>query len=259
MLFYLFLRRILLGPLINFIFRPWVKGLENVPTVGPALLVSNHLAFCDSVFLPLAVPRQVHFPAKSEYFTGPGFRGRLVASFFRAIGQVPIDRSGGRASMAALDTGIQILNEGKLFGIYPEGTRSPDGRLYKGRTGVARIAIVAGVPVIPCAMIDTEKIQPPGRALPHSLERVPGKRLPRIIRPGVVIGKPLYFTRYSGMERDRLALRSVTDEIMYALMDLSGQEYVDMYATKAKELIRAGVRPENTVVPREGAPDTKAS
>jgi 1-acyl-sn-glycerol-3-phosphate acyltransferase len=113
--------------------------------------------------------------------------------------------------------------------------------------------------VIPCAMIDTDKLQPPGRVLPHWLERVPGKRLPRIIRPGVVIGKPLYFTRYAGMERDRLALRSVTDEIMYALMDLSGQEYVDMYATKAKELIRAGVKPENTVVPRDGAPDTKAS
>ena len=259
MLFYVFLRRVLLGPLINSIFRPWVKGLENVPTVGPALLVSNHLAFCDSVFLPLAVPRQVVFPAKAEYFTGPGLRGRLVATFFRSIGQVPIDRSGGRASMAALDTGIRILNEGKLFGIYPEGTRSPDGRLYKGRTGVARIAIAAGVPVLPCAMIDTDRIQPPGRALPHWLEKVPGKRLPRIIRPGVVIGKPLYFTRYAGMERDRLALRSVTDEIMYALMELSGQEYVDMYATKAKDLIKAGITPQNDVVPRDGAPDSKAS
>ena len=134
---YLFLRRILVGPLIGMIFRPWVKGLENIPEDGPALLVSNHLAFCDSVFLPVAVPRQIHFPAKAEYFTAPGFKGKVVAAFFRAVGQVPIDRSGGRASMAALDTGIRILSEGKLFGIYPEGTRSPDGRLYKGRTGVA--------------------------------------------------------------------------------------------------------------------------
>lgn len=258
MLFYVFLRRILLGPLIKSVFRPWAKGLENVPEVGPALFVSNHLAFCDSVFLPLAVPRQIHFPAKSEYFTGHGLKGRLVAAFFRGIGQVPIDRSGGRASMAALDTGIQILNEGKLFGIYPEGTRSPDGRLYKGRTGVARIAILAGVPVLPVAMINTDKIQAPGHMLPQWLERVPGKRLPRIIRPGVIIGKPLYFTRYAGMERDRLALRSVTDEIMYALMDLSGQEYVDMYATKAKEMIRNGEVPQNTVLPRPG-PDVQAS
>ncbi len=258
MLFYAFLRRVLIGPLIKFMFRPWVKGLENVPTEGPALLVSNHLAFCDSVFLPMAVPRQIHFPAKAEYFTAPGIKGKLMASFFRAVGQVPIDRSGGRASMAALDTGIGILGEGKLFGIYPEGTRSPDGRLYKGRTGVARIAILAGVPVIPVAMIDTDKLQPPGRAWPHWLVREPGRLLPRIIRPGVVIGKPLDFSRYEGMERDRLALRSVTDEIMYALMDLSGQEYVDMYATKAKELIKAGEIPQHHTTPRAN-PGTKAS
>jgi 1-acyl-sn-glycerol-3-phosphate acyltransferase len=255
---YLFLRRILVGPLIRMIFRPWVKGLENIPEDGPALLVSNHLAFCDSVFLPIAVPRQIHFPAKAEYFTAPGFKGKVVAAFFRAVGQVPIDRSGGRASMAALDTGIRILSEGKLFGIYPEGTRSPDGRLYKGRTGVARIAIVAGVPVIPVAMIDTDKLQPPGRALPRWLVREPGRRVPRITRPGVVVGKQLDFSRYEGMERDRLALRSVTDEIMYALMDLSGQEYVDMYATKAKELIKRGEVPQTHVLPRN-APDSKAS
>jgi 1-acyl-sn-glycerol-3-phosphate acyltransferase len=256
---YWLLKWIFIGPFLKAVFRPEASGAENVPDEGPAILACNHLSYTDWLFMPLVIPRRVTFVAKAEYFEGRGLKGWIQRSFFGGTGQVPIDRSGGRASMAALDTGIQILNEGKLFGIYPEGTRSPDGRLYKGRTGVARIAIVAGVPVIPCAMIDTEKIQPPGRALPHWLERVPGKRMPRIIRPGVVIGKPLYFTRYAGMERDRLALRSVTDEIMYALMDLSGQEYVDMYATKAKELIRAGVRPENTVVPREGAPDTKAS
>jgi 1-acyl-sn-glycerol-3-phosphate acyltransferase len=255
---YIFLRRILVGPLVKLLFRPWVKGLEHIPEDGPALLVSNHLAFCDSVFLPVAVPRQIHFPAKAEYFTAPGFKGKIVAGFFRAVGQVPIDRSGGRASMAALDTGIRILSEGKLFGIYPEGTRSPDGRLYKGRTGVARIAIVAGVPVIPVAMIDTDKLQPPGRAWPRWIVRDPGRRLPRLVRPGVVIGKPLDFSRYEGMERDRLALRSVTDEIMYALMDLSGQEYVDMYGTKAKELLKRGETPQTHVVPRD-QPETKAS
>ena len=224
MLFYLFLRRILLGPLINFIFRPWVKGLENVPTVGPALLVSNHLAFCDSVFLPLAVPRQVHFPAKSEYFTGPGFRGRLVASFFRAIGQVPIDRSGGSASEGAMRAGMKVLQRGELFGIYPEGTRSHDGRLYKGRTGVARLALEAKVPVIPCGVIGTDVVAPPGKVVAS------------FASPTVKFGEPLDFSRYEGMESDRLILRAVTDEIMYKIMELSGQEYIDMYATKAKQL-----------------------
>jgi 1-acyl-sn-glycerol-3-phosphate acyltransferase len=254
-LVYLFLRRVLVGPLFNFLFRPQVKGLENIPADGPALLVSNHLSFADPIFLPIAVPRQIHFPAKAEYFAGRGLKGRVVARFFRIVGVIPIDRSGGRASMAALDAGIDILNQGKLFGIYPEGTRSPDGRLYKGRTGVARIAIVTGVPVIPVAMIDTDKWQPPGRIVPQWLVRRPGKRLPRILRPGVIIGKPLDFSRYEGMERDRLVLRSVTDEIMYALMDLSGQEYVDMYATKAKDVLKNGQIPQTEVIP----PDAQAS
>jgi 1-acyl-sn-glycerol-3-phosphate acyltransferase len=254
---YLFLRRFLVGPIVKLIFRPWVKGLDNIPAEGPALLVSNHLAFCDSIFLPVAVPRQIVFPAKSEYFTAPGLKGRLIATFFRSVGQIPIDRSGGRASLAALNTGLEILQKGQLFGIYPEGTRSPDGRLYKGKTGVARMAIVAGVPVIPVAMIDTEKLQPPGTVAPQWLRREPGRRLPRILRPGVVIGKPLDFSRYEGMERDRFVLRSVTDEIMYALMDLSGQEYVDIYADKAKELLKAGEKPDDHVKPR--IDDSKAS
>jgi 1-acyl-sn-glycerol-3-phosphate acyltransferase len=237
---YEFLRRFLVGPLVKLLFRPKVSGLENIPMDGPALLVSNHLAFCDSIFLPVAVPRQIVFPAKSEYFTAPGLKGKLVATFFRSVGQIPIDRSGGRASLAALNTGLEILKKGGLFGIYPEGTRSPDGRLYKGKTGVARMAIVAGVPVIPVAMIDTEKLQPLGTLWPRWFHKEPGHRLPRLIRPRVAIGKPLDFSRYEGMERDRFVLRSVTDEIMYALMELSGQEYVDIYAEKAKELIKAG-------------------
>jgi 1-acyl-sn-glycerol-3-phosphate acyltransferase len=256
-LLYLFLRRFFVGPIVKLLFRPKVEGLENIPASGPALLVSNHLAFCDSIFLPVAVPRQIIFPAKSEYFTAPGLKGRLVATFFRSVGQIPIDRSGGRASLAALNIGLEILQKGELFGIYPEGTRSPDGRLYKGKTGVARMAIVAGVPVIPVAMIDTEKLQPPGTVWPQWLVREPGRRLPRLIRAKVAIGKPLDFSRYEGMERDRFVLRSVTDEIMYALMELSGQEYVDMYAEKAKELIKAGEKVDDHIKPRLG--DTKAS
>ncbi len=231
-MFYWFLKRVLLGPLLWLVWRPWVEGLENIPERGAAIIASNHLSFSDSFFMPLVVPRRVTFAAKAEYFTGRGLKGRLTAWFFRGVGQVPIDRSGGKAADAALRTGLKILERGELFGIYPEGTRSPDGRLYRGRTGIARLALAAKVPVIPVAMIDTDKLQPPGRVLP------------RLIRPGVRLGKPLDFSRYYGLEADRYVLRSVTDEIMYALMELSGQEYVDIYASKAKELIRAAKHPE---------------
>lgn len=226
-MFYWFLKRILIGPILRIVWRPWVEGLENIPEHGPAIIASNHLSFSDSFFMPLMVPRRVTFAAKSEYFTGRGVKGRLTAWFFRGAGQVPIDRSGGKAADAALRTGMKMLERDELFGIYPEGTRSPDGRLYRGRTGIARLALAAKVPVIPVAMIDTEKLQPPGHFFP------------KIIRPGMRFGKPLDFSRYEGMEADRFVLRSVTDEIMYELMKLSGQEYVDMYATKAKELISA--------------------
>jgi len=226
-LFYWMVKAVL-GPFLRLFFRPEVEGLENVPEEGPAILASNHLSFSDSVFLPLVVPRHVTFLAKSDYFSGRGVKGRLTASFFKGIGQLPVDRSGGRASEAALGTGLRVLRSGRLLGIYPEGTRSPDGRLYRGRTGVARMALEAKVPVIPCAMIDTEKIQPPGKVVP------------KIRRVGVRIGKPLDFSRYQGLENDRFVLRSMTDEIMYELMQLSGQEYVDIYATRAKaDLARA--------------------
>ena len=220
---YALLKAILL-PLLSLIFRPQVEGLSHVPTQGAAIIASNHLSFSDSIFMPLVIPRRVTFLAKSEYFTGKGIKGRLIAAFFRALGQVPVDRSGGRASEAALETGLRILREGNLLGIYPEGTRSPDGRLYRGRTGIARMALESGVPVIPVAMIDTDKIQPPG------------KSLPKIMQVGIRFGEPLDFSRYEGMSGDRFILRSVTDEIMYALMDLGGQEYVDMYATRAKQI-----------------------
>lgn len=212
----------ILSPILRTFFRPKVEGLENVPDDGAAILASNHLSFSDSIFLPLVVPRRITFLAKSDYFNARGLKGRLKALFFKGVGQLPVDRSGGRASQAALETGKRVLAEGKLLGIYPEGTRSPDGRLYRGKTGVARMALEAGVVVVPCAMVNTFDIQPPGKVLP--------KLMPVVIR----IGKPLDFSRYAGMEDDRFVLRSMTDEIMYELMQLSGQEYVDTYASKAK-------------------------
>ncbi|HEU0213968.1 MAG TPA: lysophospholipid acyltransferase family protein [Jiangellaceae bacterium] len=226
-MFYWFLKRVILGPILRVVYRPWAEGLEHVPATGAAIVASNHLSFSDSLFMPLVVPRRVTFLAKSDYFTGRGIKGWLTRVFFRGIGQVPIDRSGGKASEAAIGTGLKILGRGDLLGIYPEGTRSPDGRLYRGKTGVARMALEAKVPVIPVAMIDTEKMQPPGRLIP------------RVMRPGLRFGRPLDFSRYDGMEDDRYVLRSVTDEIMYALMELSGQEYVDIYAQRAKAEIAA--------------------
>ncbi len=213
----------LLGPWLRLLYRPWVEGLDNVPPTGAAIFASNHLSFSDSVFLPLMVPRRITFLAKQEYFTGRGVKGRFTRMFMAGIGQVPLDRTSGTAAKAALGTGKRILAEGKLLGIYPEGTRSPDGRLYRGKTGVARMALEAGVPVIPVAMINTDKIQPIGR------------RFPRLRpRPGVRIGRPLDFSRYEGLTGDRFVERSMTDEIMYELMTLSGQEYVDVYASKVK-------------------------
>jgi 1-acyl-sn-glycerol-3-phosphate acyltransferase len=220
---YWFLKRVALGPLLLIVWRPKVEGLENIPAEGGAILASNHLSFCDSLFLPVAVSRRVTFLAKAEYFTTDGFKGTLSRVFFRAIGQVPVDRSDADAATAALNTGVRILKAGHLLGIYPEGTRSPDGRLYRGKTGVARMALEAGVPVIPCAMIDTEKVQPTGRKIP--------KLRPR---PGIRIGKPLDFSRYEGLAGDRFVERSMTDEILYDLMQLGGQEYVDLYAAKVK-------------------------
>ncbi|MGG5261065.1 lysophospholipid acyltransferase family protein [Phycicoccus avicenniae] len=224
-MFYWVLKTVVLGPVLRLLFRPWVEGEENIPEDGAAIFASNHLSFSDSIFLPLLVPRRMTFLAKADYFTGVGLKGRLTAAFFKGVGQLPIDRSGGRASEAALTSGLRVLRRGELLGLYPEGTRSPDGRLYKGRTGVARMALEAGVPVIPVAMINTDKAQPTGT------------KIPKLVRVGVRVGEPLDFSRYEGMEGDRFVLRSVTDEIMYALMELSGQEYVDMYATAMKDRI----------------------
>lgn len=217
------LMKAIIGPLLRIFFRPDVQGRENVPERGPAILASNHLSFSDSFFLPAMLPRRVTFLAKMDYFTGRGIKGRLTAAFFKGVGQLPVDRTGGSASEAALNAGLKVLKQGHLLGIYPEGTRSPDGRLYRGKTGIARMALESGAPVVPVVMIDTEKIQPPGKVIP------------KIMRVGIKIGEPLDFSRYEGMEDDRFILRSITDEIVYALMELSGQEYVDVYAADAKK------------------------
>ena len=198
-------------------FRPKVKGLRNVPGKGPVIIASNHLSFSDSIFMPLVVPRKVTFLAKSEYFTSPGPKGLLKKLTFIALGQVPVDRSGGRRSEAALLTGLKILAEGNCLGIYPEGTRSPDGRLYKGRTGIARLAIESGAPIIPVAMSNTDKIQPTGKIIPN-LHRV-----------GMIFGEPMYF---EGDSTDLQYLRVVTDQIMKKIQEMSGQEYIDIYAPK---------------------------
>jgi 1-acyl-sn-glycerol-3-phosphate acyltransferase len=220
--FYWVMKRIFLGPVLRLLFRPWVKGLDNVPPEGAAIIASNHLSFSDSIFMPLMVPRPVIFLAKSEYFTGTGLKGRLTALFFRLTNQLPMDRSGGEASAVSLNAGMDVLTGGGLLGIYPEGTRSPDARLYRGKVGVARLALQAGVPVIPVAMIGTDKVQPIG------------KRVPNIRRIGMIFGEPLDFSRYQGQAEDRVVQRKVTDEIMFELMRLSGQEYVDEYAAVVK-------------------------
>ncbi len=240
---YWFLKYFVIGPWLRVLFRPWIEGLEHVPSKGPAILASNHMSFSDSFFLPLMVPRPITFLAKSDYFTGRGIKGLFSKAFFAGVGQVPIDRSGGRASEAAIRTGARILSRGSLLGIYPEGTRSPNGLLYRGKTGLARMALEARVPIIPVAMIGTYEIQPPGVIKP------------RLRRVGIRIGPALDFSRYEGLEDDRFILRSVTDEVMYELMTLSGQEYVDMYASRAKELIASGAPADSRATVAEESED----
>ncbi|MEU2626534.1 lysophospholipid acyltransferase family protein [Kitasatospora sp. NPDC007106] len=220
--------KMIVAPLLRIFFRPWLEGAENIPDEGPAIIASNHLSFSDSFFFPALIKRRITFIAKAEYFNTPGLKGKLTAAFFKGVGQLPVDRSGARgAGEAAIRSAVAVLERGELFGVYPEGTRSPDGKLYRGKVGgLARVALQTGAPVIPVAMIDTEKVQPPGQVVPNFG-----------IRPGIRIGRPLDFSRYHGMENDRFILRSVTDEVMYEIMRLSGQEYVDIYATAAKRQI----------------------
>ncbi|MFF2330927.1 MULTISPECIES: lysophospholipid acyltransferase family protein [unclassified Streptomyces] len=229
-MFYYVLKYVIIGPLLRLFFRPRIEGLEHIPQDGAAIVAGNHLSFSDHFLMPAILKRRITFLAKAEYFTGPGVKGRLTAAFFHGIGQIPVDRSGKDAGRAAIREGLGVLGRGELLGIYPEGTRSHDGRLYKGKVGVAVMAITAQVPVVPCAMVGTFEIQPPGQVVP------------RIKRVTIRFGEPLEFSRYAGLENEKAAIRAVTDEIMYAILGLSGQEYVDEYAAKVKaaEAAQAG-------------------
>lgn len=221
-MWYWLFKYIFVGPLLAVIARPKIEGLEHIPAGGAAILASNHLAVMDSFYLPLMVRRRITFLAKAEYFTGTGLKGRFLAWFYTVAGQVPIDRTDADSAQAALNTAQRILGEGKLLGMYPEGTRSPDGRLYKGKTGLARLALQTQVPVIPVAMIGTDVVNPPGKGL-------------RFGRVTIKVGAPMDFSRFEGLAGNRFIERAVIDEVMYELMRLSGQEYVDLYAADVKE------------------------
>jgi 1-acyl-sn-glycerol-3-phosphate acyltransferase len=215
--------RFTVGPVVRGLFRPWTDGLEHIPDTGAAILASNHLSVADSLFLPIVVSRDITFLAKAEYFVGDGLKGRMTAAFFRGIRQIPVERGNGRAALNALDIALRVLEDGGLFGIYPEGTRSPDGKLHRGHAGIARIALDAKVPVIPVAMINTDKVQPIGARLP---------RLGHAI--GVRVGAPLDYTDRAGGPRNPRMLREITDDIMAHIRRLSGQDYVDRYASRDK-------------------------
>ncbi|HVV30582.1 MAG TPA: lysophospholipid acyltransferase family protein [Mycobacteriales bacterium] len=214
--------KVVLTPVLHLLWRPTASGRKHLPRSGPAILAGNHTSYLDWIFLPLMCPRKISFLAKSDYFTGRGLKGKAQKFFFAGTGQVPVVRAGGSASAAALIAARKVLDEGRLFGIFPEGTRTPDGRLYRGKTGVARLALESGAPVIPCATIGLFDIAPPGA------------RIPKVRRVGVRFGEPLDFSRYAGRAGERDVLRAVTDEIMQAIQALSGQEYVDRYASTAK-------------------------
>jgi 1-acyl-sn-glycerol-3-phosphate acyltransferase len=221
-MWYWLFKFIFMGPLLSLLGRPKVTGLEHVPASGAVILASNHLAVADSFYLPLVVSRRITFLAKAEYFTGTGIKGRLTRWFYTVAGQVPIDRTDADSAQSALSTAERILSEGKLLGMYPEGTRSPDGRLYKGKTGLARLALQTGVPVIPVAMVGTNVVNPPG------------SEMWKFGRVEVRFGKPMDFSRFDGLAGNRFIERAVIDEVMYELMGLSGQEYVDLYAADVK-------------------------
>jgi 1-acyl-sn-glycerol-3-phosphate acyltransferase len=217
----------LLGPIVWMFGRPVIEGAEHIPAKGPVILASNHLAVADSFFLVLKTRRRITFVAKNEYFTGRGLKGMLVRWFCSAAGQVPIDRSGASAAQGALDAATKILRAGGVWAIYPEGTRSPDGRLYKGKTGVLRVALATGAPVIPVVMTGSDTVNPPGT------------RRWRFGRVRIKVCPPLDFSRYEDFCDDRQVVRSATDELMLVLANNSGQEYVDTYAADVKARLLA--------------------
>ena len=220
---YWFLKYIVVGPLLHVFFRLRVRGLQNLPKTGPVIVASNHLSAIDSFFIPIALPRKMTFLAKAAYFQGTGLVGRFVAGFLRSIGQIPLDRSGGAASSDSLNSGLVALSNGAALGIYPEGTRSPTGSLYRGKTGIARMVLAAGVPVIPIAVHGTNRVM------------AKGARFRSLARVTVTVGDPLDFSRFQGLDNDRFILRAITDEVMLNILALSGQDYVDVYASTVKK------------------------
>jgi 1-acyl-sn-glycerol-3-phosphate acyltransferase len=221
--FYFIFKHIFPGPFMLLMSRPRISGREHIPATGGVIIAGNHLAVADSFVVPLVIPRKVAFLGKSEYVTGTGLRGRATAFFFRSIGMVPVNRGAASAASAAVDIVSENVNNGIAFGIYPEGTRSPDGRLYKGRTGVAKVALATGAPVVPVAVIGTDKLNPVGSAMwrPHRID--------------IRFGKAMEFSRYDGLAGDRWAERAIVDQIMSAIAELSEQEYVDVYASSVKD------------------------
>jgi len=212
--------KVTLSPVVRLLWRPKVTGRDNVPRRGPAILAGNHLAVIDSVILPSVLSRNVYFMAKDQYFIGTGMRGALIRNLMYGLNQIPVDRSGGRKSLMALDSALPVLRDGNLLGIYPEGTRSPDGRLYRGRPGVARLALDAPAPIIPIGLIGTDKIQPIGT------------RIPRAGPVEVRIGEPLDLDPWRGGEVDSGGLREITHKLMAAIAALTGQEIVNRYAPR---------------------------
>jgi 1-acyl-sn-glycerol-3-phosphate acyltransferase len=206
--------------LLRVVFRPTVEGLENVPAEGPVILASNHLSFVDSVLIPLVVPRRVTFLAKAEYFEGKGVAS-VLGAFLSSMGHIPVPRTEQRAAVAALDIALKTLDEGNAFAIYPEGTRSEDGRLYRGHTGVGWLALNAHARIVPVAVRDTQRIMPVGA------------RLPRIVRPAVTFGKPIDYKPYADMPPAR-GRRAIVDELMQEIQKLSGQEYTGTYNERSK-------------------------
>jgi 1-acyl-sn-glycerol-3-phosphate acyltransferase len=213
-----------LAPAIRAMYRPEVTGRENVPRTGPVIIAGNHVSFADEIFTPLSARRQVYYLAKAEYFDSPGLRGKAMAAFFGGLRQVPVDRGSTRAAAASVDICVDLLRQGHAFGIYPEGTRSPDGRLYKFRTGIARIALRTGAPVVPVGLVGTDRVQPPGA------------RAWRMAPVGVHFGPALYFGDRAAEERSARVLREITETVRKAVQQLTGQDYVDSYASPTSQI-----------------------